>query len=525
MASNFPRTMAAQTPQVAPMSEREQLVAEIARLEAAENIKERAQLEKKIEGLSKKEEGWYEDFAEGMGVSGLELWYGMKDLVGEMDDEDKATLMDWKKDAGESGWGTAGQVVGEIAQFIVPGGVALKGLKGASKLKGLAKAYGATGIAVTEAGVGAGLGATRLPEAGETRGENAALEGALGLAGAGAGKLLEKGVRGLTKTRAAQQMLDEGIPLTPGQQAASPIVKSAEKFLDFVPTFSRAGVEGRQEALEGWNKRVLNKAAPSGTEITEIGTAGGKQLETAVKKGYDDAWEGAGRLSQKTGQALLNRLQASLKKLGLDDSQTIENAMQDVEAMLTKRNPKTSQAMDDILRRAIKSASGKHELRVGLEKTRKSLRNRMPAKNRKALRAMDAKYPAYLTARKAIGKADTKGGVFNPNQLTRAVTTVGKGKGEIGEGALQEASDIGREVIGANMAEPFPGAWRSTVRGLPPMGAKSLGNMVMGETGVQKGIAKNLLDNPRAAAIRRIASPARLATTGDTAFQDDRYRY
>ena len=63
------------------------------------------------------EEAWYEDFGEGLAVSGMDTYYGIKDLVTDLDDEDRARLKDWKEDAAQSGWGTGGRVVGEMAQL------------------------------------------------------------------------------------------------------------------------------------------------------------------------------------------------------------------------------------------------------------------------------------------------------------------------------------------------------------------------------------------------------------------------
>ena len=495
----------------------EELQAELATAQKAASVPTKMEnLETELaasQKANKEAEPWYEDFGEGVGVSGLETYYGIKDLAGQMDDEDRATLKDWQEDAAESGWGTAGQVVGELGQFVLPGGVALKGVKAASKLKRLSALKGAGGALGAETGVAAGMGALRLPDEDKTRLEGAKSDATGAVVGGALGRVLSKTLRGADKSQIGKKLLGEGVPLTPGQQAEGKAVQGLEQILDYFPIASRAGTEGRERALKKWNENVLNKAAPEGTEITKIGPAGGKQLAEATKKGYDKAWRGAGRLSAKDGQVLLNNLEASRKRLGIADNRVIENMMQDIEAMVIKRNPKTAQDMDDILRRAIDSAGRKkHELRTALEKTRKSLRNRMPTKNKEELAAMDAKYPAYLTARNAIGRSAKKDGTFTPDDLTDAVKSKGKGKAEIGEAALQDVSDEGRHSVGRLMSEPLPGAWRRFVRNAPPWGMETLGKTFMGNTGIQKAGA-SVLRNSKGAAIRELASPARLGAT------------
>jgi hypothetical protein len=117
-------------------------------------------------------EPWYEDFAEGVVSSGMGTYYGIKDLTVGMDDEDKARLKDWKEDAAQSGWGTAGNVVGEVAQLALPGGAALKGAKALNAAGKLAKTAKALPLA-TDVLASSALGYVKPPEEGKTRGERA----------------------------------------------------------------------------------------------------------------------------------------------------------------------------------------------------------------------------------------------------------------------------------------------------------------------------------------------------------------
>ena len=87
-----------------------------------------------------KEESAFQDFGEGLGVSALSTWEGGKDLLSKTglvdapDASDLARLQDWRDDAGQSGWGTAGEVVGDVAQILAGGGLGGAALKGATMI-------------------------------------------------------------------------------------------------------------------------------------------------------------------------------------------------------------------------------------------------------------------------------------------------------------------------------------------------------------------------------------------------------
>jgi len=114
----------------------------------------------------KEKESKFEDFGEGIVASGLSTYYGLKDLVTDVTDEDRARLKDWRDDAGESWAGTAGQVVGELGQLAIPGGAAMKIGGGLSKAMKTIKGQSA---------LAAGLGGAQLPGEESSRLANAAL--------------------------------------------------------------------------------------------------------------------------------------------------------------------------------------------------------------------------------------------------------------------------------------------------------------------------------------------------------------
>ena len=484
------------------MSAEEQ--AELSRLQAQRaqrtEWEERQELAALKAKRDKGETSGFSDFWEGVALSGMDMVYGVKDLVGAMDENDRATFDQVKKDASDSGFTTAGKVVSEIAQFAIPGGAVAKGVKGASKLKNLAKGVsGETLVAGTLAGA-------RLPGEGETRAGNVAYDAAATAGGGFAGKVLAKTMRGLNKTPDAQKLLDEGVYLTPGQQAESKFIQNIETAAEVTPILARGTKAAKKEASESWNENILNKAAPAGTKITEIGTAGGAQLKKAVEAGYASAWKGVKPIDKALRGRLAGRLQKTRSKLGKKDRLVVDNVAADMERI------GSAKGLDDILRREIGTAGRKKvDLRRVLEKTRRELRKVAPVDNKKALAKMDKNYPDFLTAEDAIIRAKQTGGVFTPAQLTMSSGKVGKKKAATGTGPLQEAADIGRETIGKKEGGQPLDFFRRLAGAAPsPPGMRGTGRMLMGDLAPQKAITRRLNESPTVRALRAGPSAAGL---------------
>lgn len=456
----------------------------------------------------KEKEAWYEDFGEGLAVSGMELYYGAKDLVGQMDEEDKATLTDWQEDAAESGWGTGGRVVGELAQFMIPGGAALKGVRGLSMLKKASNLKKTMAVMGAEGAAAGAVGGTRLPGEDETRLGNMAKEGALGVAGAGIIPLLSKGARGLTKTKEAMKLLDEGVDLSPGQMAQSQAISGLETAAEVTPFLARGTKLAKKKGTDSWNLNIMNQAAPEGVEITKIGPEGGAQLKTAFNNAYDKAWQGSGKLSKTNAEATITDLAESSTRLGTDDAKVLESTAREIALVLDKGvGNKGGKLIDDILRRRLKATTpDKYDLTEALKEAKNGLRRRMPRKTQEQLDKIDAKYPKYLTVRKAIGNSDTADGVFTPNILTKADKAVSKGRSEVGESLFGEAARLGRATVGKKEGGAPLEWFRRIATAFPsPPGMPLAGRGLMGQTGLQKG-AVRAASSPRAQQIRELMS-------------------
>ena len=465
-----------------------------------------AELQRSASGQpAKEEEPWYEDFGEGLAVSGMETYYGVKDLVTDLDDEDKATLADWQQDAGESGWGTAGQVAGEVGQFLIPGGAVLKGAKAASRLAKLGRGARSLAVLGGESALGAGLGAARLPDADETRGGNALTEGAGALAGGVAGKVLAKTLRGASRLPAAKKLMDKGVELTPGAQSGSKVVTGLENVMEVTPFLARGTKKAKEKALNQWNKVTLNEAAPVGAKITETGTAGAKQLKDAVTKAYDDAWKGAGRLRRKDVTKMMEGMRRNTLRLGKADERVMQSMWDDVEKLIADGSRKGFQSADDMLRRRIKAAgTKKYDLNKALSQAREDLRATLDPDTLGALKKIDSKYPAYLTAKQAVKNAKNEPGrIFKPTHLVNADSQISKDLATTGESVYSKAADEAQETLGHKVGGQ-PLEWFRRVADIFPttLPLGFMGRGVMGDTMVQKA-GKAAISNPTVRALRR----------------------
>ena len=427
-----------------------------------------------------------EDFAEGAVVSGMETWYGLKDLVGMMDDEDKKRLKDWQDDAAQSGWGMGGKIVGEIAQLAMPTGALGAGVKGGLKLSKLARAMKAAKAAAPALV----HGYVKLPEAGETRAGNLAEEAAAGALTAGLGKVLTKGLRGLKGTKDAMKLTKQGHYLTPGQYAGKESgINTLEDLGGLLPGTAKGTKALRDEGIADWGKAAFQKVNPKGyPKITEIGHGGFEQLEKNVNKGYDDAWKGVEGMSKGKAESILDTVGKAEGKV--DDVSTLKRVVADLGDISDGVSPSQLKTFDRALGDALGEAKGNAFLTKDLKKLRDMVRSSLPEENKKALRYMDSIYPDFLSVRKAADAARHAKGEFTPRQLMTALSMkAGEAKSARGARSLaRDAYNQGINTVGQRKEIPMLSAIKNVSRGAPsPTGLmRSIGRGAIGETKAQK---------------------------------------
>ncbi len=449
--------------------------------------------------IAKREpESWHEDFAEGMGLSGLETAYGVKDFFSDLDEDEQSRLEDWRQDAGQSGWGTAGRVAGEIAQLALPAGLLVKSLRSAGKAKkaiqaggnaarkvrGLTRAAGDTTAAV-------GLGATQVPDIGETRRGNAIDYGAGAVAGETGGYLLGKTIRGLNKTPAAETLLKRGVELTPGQAAEGGTMRGIEGVLDVLPLISPTVRKSRREAVEQMQDVALRAGTPPGGKVTKRGTDAIQELKQGFDDAYSDAWSGATSISNESKKRFVDTLVSGAKNLPKAQRRSLKKVAEDFKGLTTDVTPSKLKALDNDLRKRIASAKNDYDYQTLLAELRKTLRAGAPEDVMEKLSAVDKQYGKYKVLRRAAKNAAEEGGEFTPKQLMQGVKTVGKDAAGEGSAPMQPLATAMTKVA-KQADDPAPlETWRR-LAGLGPSipGAKYPGRAVLGRTAAQRAATK-----------------------------------
>ena len=439
----------------------------------------------------REKEKWYEDFGEGLGVSALGTYYGIKDLVVGMDDEDMATLKDWKDDAAQSGWGTAGEIVGEIAQIALPAGVATKGLKVLSK----AKTLGRTVPMLVDALSTGALNAIKVPKEGESRAD-AALEGITdSLTGGVLFRALSKATRGVDITDYAKTILDNGGFLTAGKAAKSKSISGLESVAEVTPFLAKAVEKAQEKAKTSWGNIVTKEAAPLGAKITARGQQGIKQLSAAYDDAYSAAWAKADKISNQGRVAFVDAASDGLKYLPKNEANRVVYLASEFKNVLKELTPKNIKAYDNRLRRAIDSIPyDNRAYRDTLKAMREALRKGLPEDALKSLKEVDGQYAKYLVVKKATAAAAGEAGGFTPSQLINAVKSVGGvTRTAMGDAPLQEIATAGKQTIGKKLGGQ-PLEWFRRIAGsVPsPVPVQTLSNMVIGQNPLQKAARKTI---------------------------------
>jgi hypothetical protein len=391
------------------------------------------------------EEAWYEDFGEGIVASGLDTVYGIKDLVTDLSDEERARLKDWKEDAGQSGWGTAGRVVGEIGQLAVPGAAGIKAARALNAVGKAAKTARALPLAADVAG-SAGLGYVQLPDDAASRGQEAWQGGAAALAGGALGTILSKAIVGAKGSQAAQNLRDKGAKLTLGQ--VRPGIGFIEDLTTVLPVLGKSIRKLREKSDDSLHKLTLREAAPPTPEsLKKIGS--GKidyyepkgmgqdavdDLYSAFERSYDSVWGNVNKLKPRTLGRVDYILKEGLKDLGDTEAHALRRVQRDLEKLKGKVDTAPSE-IDRVIRRQLGYTAKTREPDLVLRGMRKALRSGLPKDSQKALKAIDKKYPNYKAVENAAGtkpasmSAKDGGipGLFNPEQaLGGALQTVKK---------------------------------------------------------------------------------------------------
>ena len=459
-----------------------------------------------------KEESALQDFGEGLGVSALNTWEGGKDLLSKTglvdapDASDLARLQDWKDDAGQSGWGTGGEIVGDVAQILAGGGLGGAALKGATMIPKALK--GAVAMDTAAAGL---LGGTQTQGGIDERLGGAADEAKLALLGGALGKLGGKVVGGMSRSEAGDALIKKGVQLTPAQALTSPVPKSLDYLMGVTPFIAKGVQNAKDRATASFNKVALDEANLAGAApITEAGQKGIAQLDDNFNAAYSKAWDGANAPVAKTIADMADEATDIGLALGGNGSVVLKGIAKDLVSLEQSSLPnKALKLLDTKLRKKISSASknGEEGLKETLESLREQLRTSAGADVAKELARVDAGYGKYAAIRAGASAAAPReaGGVMSPSQLMAGdkIASLSKLAKATGGGGMYDFAKQGVDTIGQKTPNPIMDFMRGWAVNLPPvLPLQMMGNQLTGTGTLQKFVQKGT-NSPLADALRK----------------------
>ena len=303
--------------------------------------------------------------------------------------------------------------------------------------------------------------------------KNVALGGAVGGAVGTAGNVLASVVKPQV-TAAARQLLDAGVPLTPGQMVGG-MVKSVEDKLTSVPVVGDL-IKGAQErAVAGLNRaaysRVLDPLKQAGFDApmpAAIGRAGIDAVTQSVQDAYNSL---VPKLSLRMDEPLLTELAnvRGMASTGLAPPQAarFEQILQNhVYQNLTPEGNSSGRALQGMLSDLGKQAAGyvsdssfeNQQLGAALKTVEQSLRDGLTRNNplyAGKLASVNEAFANLARVQSAGAMQGAGNGVFSGAQLSAAVKagdkTVRDNAFARGKALMQDLSDPAKDLLGSSV--------------------------------------------------------------------------
>ena len=435
------------------------------------------------------------------------------------------------------------RIAGDVAQWILPSNLALKGAAMIPKLAGTAGRVGAA------LGIGAASGAIQPTLDGESRSGNAAFGAAMGAGGQVAGDAIGRGIEGVVKRSDAAKSLPKAIQnqMTLGQSAdrnllSGRIIAGTEERLQSIPIVGDAIRSSREQGTNAFRNNVIDKVAPDGFKVPQGATRDKvAAINDEFSKRYVSALKntkvGPSQLFEQEVLKIVNNPQSGVPReqaegVVRDIMRNYQSRFAGVQGIntgstglatgptpgrsvqMTGQSAKDFEAFLSAEARgyALQGQQGNPAAR-NLGKLYEQLEDawttsyyrQIGPAARKDLRVLDKKYAPFKTVERAAGSRGTgTPGDFTPAQLDEAVASrTGRSRFARNEGMLQEDATVGRELFGARI--PDSG---TAERGL--MGAVAGGAMVVDP--VSAGITLGSLP-------LLTSGPGKRLMTGETAAQ------
>ncbi|MFX1725012.1 hypothetical protein [Stenotrophomonas sp. AS1] len=392
----------------------------------------------------------YEKFMAGMGKSVNDTWNGLRQVGGAIGDAIPGVdLTDWRAgvqaDIDESraldaplmntGWGTAGNITGQVAQVAIPvGGVAGR----ATTLLGRAAPYAGA------AARGGAFSGAQPVSGDESRLTNALLGAGSGVAGqgiaAGLGTVANRARNALSPAvqRSIEAAQHAGIPLRAAQVSDSQFLKTVQSAMDAVPLSGAGGMARRQQ--EAFNRAVGRTFGADEAYLDDAVMAGARQR---IGQTYNDVYarnnitlddEAIRRMLEIEGRAATN--------LTPDNAQVVRNQVQRVlDAFEDGQVPgaRYQNLRGDLADVMDGSATGRLVRALRGEVDASAARS-VGGADAEALRQANAQWANMRTAESALQQVAGAGGNIRPASLYPLVRN-----GSTGE--MRELAQIGQNVL------------------------------------------------------------------------------
>ena len=293
--------------------------------------------------------------------------------------------------------------------------------------KGLGAAVGRGGIEGAVYGLGGGEGDV------DEQIKSAAIGGAGGAALTGAVGGALRGTIAPAPTKAAQELMERGVKLTPGQQSPNSVIGMVDQAAAKIPSIRAA----QMQAIPEFNRAAMNDALVEIGQSVPKGVEGGDILMFG-REAFEDAYTS---LKKDIEVPDLNSVKLSGIKI-LDDTQQIspkaaKKLEKEFEALLNRKGMRKATRLDGAAFKEIDSIIGKRaaaykrqaqmgtnidagDIADGLFALQANLRNGLVGKTPQAtetLRKTNAGYGKFKIVQDAAQRA---GGEFSPSKLEQA---------------------------------------------------------------------------------------------------------
>lgn len=443
----------------------------------------------------------------------------------------------------KTGAGQAGQFLGETAA-LAPVGLGAEGALGKLGAMGIRAAASPVMSGMAQ---GAAQGFLSADPGNRVAGTLAGglTGGVLPTVGAGIGKL----ARGITRTPAAQTLLDEGVRLTPGQMNPTGVFNRMEQSAEALPVVGDLAQNARENAMRQYTRAMVERSMAPGATLSPNVHDFNDMVDEAAKS-FDSAYDkGKGfpvGAKVVTSTAHDVPLSTSFKGLSARARAGMTNpeqgaAVQHVQDLLSQviKDAKQSGGMksDDLiafrsqlreLGRGEDTTTNAGRAKASLykdaaDKVTEALRSQLPTDAMKALDDADAQYGKFAVIRDAAKATKDAPNGPTPFQVSTAIAkNTPPNLYARGGGANRDLAKAAREVFQSNVPRTgFTGVGRVLLPLAAAGGAGAAGAAMMNphERGEATGASLGTLGTLAALGALAYSPAGRDAFAGNTAVQ------